>query len=106
MRPFYLLMAVLGTILPWAFFGNWFFHQGLSPLAFLKAIFPNAAASAFTADVILSSIVFWVWSFVDARRQRITSWWLVLPAGALVGLSLSLPLYLYLREDRLCEENA
>jgi hypothetical protein len=35
----------------------------------------------------------------DARRLGVRRWWLVLPAAFLVGLSLALPLYLYLRHD-------
>ena len=34
-----------------------------------------------------------------ARTQNIQRWWLVLPASFTVGLSLALPLYLYLRDD-------
>lgn len=43
-------------------------------------------------------LVFWVWSFVDARTHHVKQWWLVIPAGFNVGLSLALPLYLFLRE--------
>lgn len=36
--------------------------------------------------------------FFDSRTLGVAHWWLVLPAGFCVGLSLALPLYLYFRE--------
>lgn len=91
-------LAVLGTVIPWAFFGGWFAQNGLSPLSFVADLFTNGAAAGFSADVMISIAVFWLWSFFDARREEVTRWWLVLPAGFTVGLSLALPLYLGLRE--------
>lgn len=99
-RHFYLAMAVAGTVIPWAFFGTFFAQNGLSIPLFLQSLFVNGPAAGFSADVLLSILVFWVWSWRDARRLQIRRWWLVLPASFFVGLSLSLPLYLWLREDR------
>ncbi len=99
-RHFYLAMAVAGTLIPWAFFGAFFAQNGLNIPLFLHSLFVNGPAAGFSADVLLSILVFWVWSWRDARKLQIRRWWLVLPASFLVGLSLSLPLYLWLREDR------
>ncbi|MEM7348941.1 MAG: DUF2834 domain-containing protein, partial [Chloroflexota bacterium] len=44
-------------------------------------------------------VVFWVWAYIDATEKHIKNWWLVFPAGFTVGLSLALPLYLYLRSE-------
>lgn len=100
MRWFYLVMMVIGTVVPWVFFGGFFAAEGLDLPLFLTSLFPNGAASGFTADVLLSIVVFLVWSSADAQRLDVRRWWLVIPATCLVGLSLSLPLYLYLRETR------
>lgn len=100
MRPFYAISAVIGTIVPWAFFGSYLTEVGPDPLAFLAALFANGAAGGFSADVLISLIVFWVWSWRDAQALDLANWWLVIPSGCLVGLSLALPLYLWLREGR------
>ncbi|MCS3778459.1 DUF2834 domain-containing protein [Tsukamurella ocularis] len=100
MRWFYLPMMAIGTVVPWAQFGGFFAAEGLDLPLFVTSLFPNGAASGFTADVLLSIVVFLVWSSTDAQRVGVRRWWLVLPATCLVGLSLSLPLYLYLRETR------
>lgn len=93
------LLAALGTIFPWLFFGSWFATNGLAPIAFVADLFANGAAGGFSADVMISIAIFWLWSYFDARREIVKRWWLVLPAGATVGLSLALPLYLGLREQ-------
>lgn len=98
LRNFYIAMAVVGTVVPWIFFGSFFAAAGLDLPAFVGGLFANGAAAGFSIDVLLSILVFWVWSFTDARRHAIRNWWLVVPAGCLVGLSLALPLYLALRD--------
>lgn len=99
MRNFYLATAVVGTVVPWALFLSFFRQHGLDVPLFLQSLFVNGAAGGFSADVLISILVFWVWSWRDASKHRVTNWWLVIPSGCLVGLSLALPLYLYLRND-------
>lgn len=98
LKNFYALMAVVGTILPWYFFGTFIAANGLDIPLFVSSLFVNGAAGGFTADVLISAVIFWVWSYVDADRNSVRNWWVVLPTMATVGLSLALPLYLYLRE--------
>ncbi len=96
-RHFYLVAAIIGTLVPWWFFGSFFATEGLSVDGFGAALFTNGAAGGFTADVLISLVVFWVWSWHDARQRGVGRWWLVLPASACVGLSLAMPLYFYMR---------
>jgi hypothetical protein len=100
-KTFYLIAAIVGTIVPWLFFANFFTTQGIDIPLFVRSLFVNGAAGGFSADVLISILVFWVWSYRDARQHNISRWWVVLPATLTVGLSLALPLYLYLREDKL-----
>lgn len=97
-RKFYLAMAVLGTVVPWSFFASFFAMNGPDIPLFLQSLFANGAAGGFSADVLITIFIFWVWSWRDATRNSVAHWWLVLPASFFVGLSLALPLYLYLRE--------
>lgn len=97
-RNFYLAMAVAGTIIPWMLFGSFFGQHGADIPLFLQSLFANGAVGGFSVDVLISIAVFWVWSWRDAAKHKIERWWLVLPASFCVGLSLALPLYLYLRE--------
>lgn len=97
LRTFYIVAAILGTVIPWAFFVQFFAQNGLNLPLIVQSLFVNGMAGGFSADVLISIVVFLVWSFVDAKRRSIQNWWLVLPACFMVGLSLALPLYLILR---------
>ena len=97
MRAFYLIMCVIGTVFPWIFFAGFFTEHGFDIPFFVRSLFATGPAAGFSVDVMLSIGIFWLWSFLDARESSIRFWWLVLPAGCFVGLSLALPLYFYLR---------
>lgn len=97
-RTFYFVMAVIGTVVPWLFFGSFFMRQGPDIPLFLQSLFANGAAGGFSADVLISIVVLWVWAWRDAAKNNIAHWWLIFPASFFVGLSLALPLYFYLRE--------
>lgn len=97
-RNFYLLMAIVGTGVPWLFFGSFFAQHGLALPLFIQSLFANGPAAGFSADVLISILIFGVWSWSDAAKHKVERWWLVLPASFFVGLSLALPLYLFLRE--------
>lgn len=99
LKTFYLVSAIVGTVIPWLFFATFISTEGLDIPLFVTSLFANGAAGGFSADVLISIVVFWVWSYTDSRQHEVKRWWLVLPAGFTVGLSLALPLYLYLRED-------
>ncbi len=99
MKTVYFWMAVTGTVVPWLFFGSFISANGIDFVAFIRALFENGAAGGFSADILISSLVFWLWSFADAKNLGITKWWVIIPANLAVGLSLALPMYFYLREN-------
>ena len=97
LKYFYLLASIIGTVLSWIFFADFFNDNGFNIPFFIMSLFENGAAGGFSIDILISICVFWIWVFFDARQNNIKKWWLVLPAGCFVGLSLALPLYLYLK---------
>jgi len=98
MKRFYLVLCVLGTVLPYwqflQFFGD---GGGLDFVGFLGAATANPVAAGFSIDLVLSSVVFWAFLFTDGRRHGVRHLWVCVAANLLVGLSLALPLYLYRR---------
>lgn len=94
MKNVYLLLAVLGAVLPYAFFLRHFADAGVALPAFLAAVFANPAAAGAMTDLVVSSVVFWVWLLAAGEGRRLGY---LIPVNLLIGLSCALPLYLYLR---------
>jgi hypothetical protein len=61
-------------------------------------MFSNRIAGFFSMDVIVSSVVLWVLVYVEGRRAKMKYLWAPIAGNLAVGVSLGLPLFLYLRE--------
>ncbi len=68
--------------------------------AFLDELFATHIAGFFGWDVIVSSVALWVMVVVEGRRAGVRHRWAPIAANLAVGVSLGLPLFLYLREVR------
>jgi Terpene cyclase DEP1 len=100
-RAWYLGLCVLGTVLPYSQFIPFVRAHGLDLQVFTQQLFVNRVSSFFGLDVIVSSLVLWFLVYLEGRRSRIRHLWLPVAANLLVGVSLGLPLFLYMRERRL-----
>ena len=98
MRNIYLLLAIVGAIVPYAFFIPFFQEVGISLPAFLSSLFANGAAGGFSADLFISSFVFWLFMFLERRDDRGPAPYLFIALNLTIGLSCALPAYLYARE--------
>ena len=98
MKIVYLLAACIGTILPWLTFFPFLAENGVYPQTILTALYANGASSGLATDFFITCVVFWVFVVRDAKATGLRGWWFVIPAAPLVGLSMALPTYLYLRE--------
>lgn len=96
MKQAFLVLAVLGAIVPYVFFMQHFGAAGYAVADFTAAVFATPAASGFAADLLISSLVFWVYMF--ALRPAGPSPWPFIGLNLLIGLSCALPAYLYWRE--------
>lgn len=94
MKTVYLVLAVVGAVVPYLFFLEHFATMGLNPIVFVASGFANPGAAGLTADLLIASVVFWVFLFAHGEGRR--AGWLI-PVNLLIGLSCALPLYLYLR---------
>jgi Terpene cyclase DEP1 len=103
MRPKhgYLVLCLLGTVLPYTQFIPFLHQHGLNLGLFFDQLFANRIAGFFGWDVIVSSVVLWVFVVVDGRRHGVRHLWAPIAGNLAVGVSLGLPLFLYLREARL-----
>jgi hypothetical protein len=97
MKTFLIVCCIMGTVIPYWFALPFFLIHGLNFKLFLEEIFATRISSFFAADLVVSSVIFLIWSRREARDKKLAGWWLVLVANLVVGLSLALPLYLLKR---------
>jgi len=98
MKKLYLLLAVIGAVVPYFFFFQFFQAEGINISAFVSALFVNAAAGGFTTDVLLSSFIFWLFMFKQVKESNGPKPYLFIVLNLTIGLSCALPAYLYAKE--------
>ena len=98
MKKLYLLLAIIGAIVPYIFFFQFFQTEGLNIPAFISALFVNGAAGGFTADLLLTSFVFWLFMFQQVKKTSGPKPYIFIVLNLTIGLSCALPAYLYTRE--------
>ena len=94
----YLVLCVVGTALPCWQFIPFLREHGLDARLFLEQLFANPVSGFFGMDVLVSSVVLWLLVAVEGKRARMKHLWAPVVANLAVGVSLGLPLFLYLRE--------
>jgi hypothetical protein len=100
-KRLYLTLAIAGTILPYYFFGTFLLSHGLDIGLLLEQLFANRVSTFFAVDLIISAVVFLVFSYSESKRLGIARWWVFVASSLLVGPSCSLPLFLFFREGKL-----
>lgn len=96
MKNLYLGLAVAGAVVPYLFFVPFFAEFGLNLPGFIGGLFANGAAGGFTADLLITSAVVWIF----LAEQRASNIWLYVLVNLTIGLSCALPLYLYMTADQ------
>ena len=100
-KSVYLALCVAGTVLPYSQFVPFVMEHGLDMRLFIEQLFANRIGGFFGWDVIVSSVVLWVLVSVEGRRAGVKQLWAPMVSNLAVGVSLGLPLFLYMRERRL-----
>ncbi|PYS92998.1 MAG: hypothetical protein DMF64_07005 [Acidobacteria bacterium] len=100
-KRLYLILAVIGFIVPYYFFISFLVAHGLDGKIFLQQLFGTRIATFFAVDLLLSCVVFVCFLRQEASRYAIARWWLYVVALVTVGLSFALPLFLYVRASHL-----
>lgn len=96
MKNLYLALAVIGTVVPYLFFTPFVLEEGFDLGVFVSGLFVNGAAGGFTADLLITSLTFWIFLW----KSRTPHLWAYVLANLTIGLSCALPAYLYVRAVR------
>lgn len=97
-KHLYLALCVVGTLLPLSQFVPWVVEHGLDIPLFIQELFSTRIGGFFGLDVIVSAVVLLVFIFAEGKRIQMRHLWLPVVATLSIGVSLGLPLFLYLRE--------
>ena len=97
MKRLYLILAIIGGILPYIFFGQYFLESGLNLPGFVSALFANPPATGFTVDLLFTSFVFWIMMFHERRQGKGPNPLIFIVLNLFIGLSCAFPAYLYAR---------
>jgi hypothetical protein len=104
-KTIYLVLCLIGALLPYWQFVPWVFEHGMNLSLFVRELFVNHISAFFGMDVLVSAVVLVVFMRVESARLSIRQRWLPVLAVLFVGVSLALPLFLYMREARLDQLN-
>lgn len=97
----FLVLCVLGTLLPLSQFIPWVVENGLDVPLFFQELFSTKIGGFFGMDVIVSAVVLVIFIFAEGKRLEMPNLWLPVVATFSVGVSLGLPLFLYMRQKQL-----
>lgn len=100
MKILFLVLAVVGAVVPYALFLQLIPTSGVPFRDSLSVLFANNIVASFTADLLLSSLIFWIVMVHQWRKGKGPSPFLFMILNVLIGLSCALPAYLYARELR------
>jgi len=100
-KTVYLAFCFVGALLPYWQFVPWVMQHGMNLALFVRELFVNRISAFFGMDVLVSAVVLIVFMRLESARLNIRRRWLPVLAVLTVGVSLGLPLFLYLRELRM-----
>ena len=97
----FLMLAILGMLVPLAVFAPFVYAHGLAPGLFMKQLLATPVSRFFAFDVLISAITFWVFMLREGRRLEMKNLWIYVLCTLLVGVSLGLPLFLFFRARKM-----
>jgi len=103
-RSLYLLLAIVGLLLPYSQFIPFLIDNGADVGLFFEQLFDNRIISFFAYDLFISGLVVILYTVSESIRLKIRHLWLPIAGTVLVGVSFGLPLFLYMRELNLTSQ--
>jgi len=102
------LCIAYGLIALFALIGTWGNNLTYLPLGFVGAnqafwtdTLANPASRSITVDIFFLGLAVFVWMVLEARRLAMRGVWLYLLFGMIIAISVTVPLFLILRERAL-----
>ena len=103
MKRLYLIVAAVGLVLPYYFFVSFLLAHGFDLRLLVERLFANRISTFFAVDLLITAVVFLVFSRDESQRLGIGHWWIFFLSTLWVGPSFAFPLFLYFRAQRLAQ---
>lgn len=100
-RHVYLLLCVIGAILPFTQYVPFVMAHGWNMQLFFQQLLANRISIGFALDLVVAAVVFIVFLFAEGARLNMRFIWVPLAVTLLVGLCSGFPLFLYMRQGHL-----
>ncbi|HKV61192.1 MAG TPA: DUF2834 domain-containing protein [Candidatus Acidoferrum sp.] len=97
-KSIYLILCILGAAIPYSQFVPWIMENGLNLSLLIRQLFANRVSGFFGLDVLVSSVALLVFMRLEGKVTRVRFRWMPIVGLCVVGVSLALPLFLFLRE--------
>ncbi|MCH2155814.1 MAG: DUF2834 domain-containing protein [Opitutales bacterium] len=104
MRAFYVILCVLGVILPYSVIVPWSLEQGVNLAQFWSELTANRISIFAWLDVSLAAVVLVAFIITEGRRLGMTRLWLPIASIFTVGVCLGFPLFLLMRHKYVSQE--
>ena len=104
----YLLLSILGAILPMISNFNFAMEYGSSfdIIQFIQLANANPAAESISRDLLIGASAVFIWIVNESRKLKIKNMWIVYAGTFLIAFAFSAPFFLFLRERRMLEINS
>lgn len=100
-RVVYLILTVIGAILPMFYFIRWLAENGWSLYALGQAWWVSDATTGMLYDLLIAAIALTAFILIEYRVRKDRLALIAIPATFCIGVSCGLPLYLFLRSRQL-----
>ena len=101
----YFILCIFGILLPYSQLIPILIEGNFSLHLMMNQLFINRVSTLFAFDLFITATVFIVFALYEGFKFKIKYFWLPFIATILVGASLGFPLFLYLREISLENNN-
>lgn len=101
LRMIYLILAILGAIVPSIFYGQWLMGHGAIIIGEITHWQGSGLLTAISWDIALTVAGFFIFVFSEALARKDYLPLVVMPVTLIVGLACGFPLYLFLRSRKL-----
>ncbi|QLG44304.1 DUF2834 domain-containing protein [Costertonia aggregata] len=98
----FLALAVVGLAATWYFNTLFYMYSEDTSIGnFIALTGTTLPAKSISADISVVAVTFLVWLIYEARKLKMSHWWLFIPLTFLIAIAFSLPLFLFFRERKI-----